>query len=96
VNSSLLLLLYDYKRTIRQQKEEESSDYTRARILWRLWHYERANGDVSVDVFPGITYDRKKNGFKKFSFLWRLIRYEKGPDGKKVDLLFLPLVRREK
>jgi len=94
---SFLLALYDHKHERSPAKGAEGrgvQDYTRARILWRLWHYERLNGDVSVDIFPGITYDRKTNGFKKISFLWRLFRYEKGPKEKKLDLLFLPLIRK--
>lgn len=92
---SILLGLYDYKRTVtaRDPDDGEVDDYTRTRILWRLWHYERVNGDVSADVFPAITYDRKKDGFKKISFLWRLFRYERGEDGRKLDLLFMPIIR---
>ena len=71
-----------------------TNDYTRSRVLWRLWHYERLNGNVSVDVFPSFTYDRKTDGFKKVSFLWRGFRYERAPDGsRKLDVLFVPLKR---
>ncbi len=95
-DGALLLLLYDYQRKVREADEKrEADDYTRARVLWRLWHYERANGNVSVDVFPAITYDSKTDGFKKLSFLWRFFRYEKGPKGKKLDLLFVPIVRKD-
>ena len=96
VDGALLLLLYDYQRKVRKADEKrEGDDYTRARVLWRLWHYERANGNVSVDVFPAITYDKKTDGFKKLSFLWRCFRYESGPKGKKLDLLFVPIVRKD-
>ena len=93
VVSVVPLLLYDYKREV-GPVAGGTNDYTRARVLWRLWHYERLNGNVSVDVFPAITYDRKTDGFKKTSFLWRLYRYEREADGsQKLDLLFIPLVR---
>ena len=95
---SLLLALYDHmheRSAATTDTDQAADDYTRARVLWRLWHYERLNGDVSVDIFPGITYDRKTDGFKKVSFLWRLFRYEKGPQGKKLDLLFIPLMRKK-
>jgi hypothetical protein len=93
----LLLLLYDYQRTVRPESPTETSgtDRTRTRVLWRLWHYERSNADVRVDVFPAITYDRKGADFKKTTFLWRCFRYERGPDGRKLDLLFVPLVREK-
>ncbi len=93
---SLGLLLYDYthKRTPAEELEQgEANDYTRSRILWRLWHYERLNGDVSVDIFPAITYDSKTDGFRKVSFFWRLFRYERNTDGIAADILFLPVAR---
>jgi hypothetical protein len=94
---SLLLWLYDYKHDLGPLPGSRSSvtnDYTRARVLWRLWHYEKLNGNVSVDVFPSFTYDHKRDGFKKFSFLWRCFRYERAATGEtKLDVLFVPLKR---
>ncbi len=69
------------------------AESVRKRILWRLWHYQRTGQDVSIDVFPAVTYDRTAAGRHGFSFLWRLIRYEAGPDGVKCDLLYLPVKR---
>ena len=96
VESSCLLLLFDYLRRSQPAEEDASAtdEYVRSRVLWRMWHYERANDDVSVDVFPSITYDRRGQDFKKVSFLWRLFRYERDEDSRKLDLLFLPIVRR--
>ena len=89
--SNLLFLLYDYRR---ERNSAQKHDYVRRRVLWRLWHYERLNGDVSVDLFPAITWDRREDGSRKTSFLWRLFRYERDPEGeKKLDILFIPLVR---
>ena len=49
---------------------------------------------MSLDVFPGFTYDSKTNGYSKTSFLWRFFRYENDPEkGRKVDLLFIPVWR---
>jgi hypothetical protein len=97
VNSSVGVILYDYRHEVEPSREGHSigtNDYTRARILWRLWHYERTNGNVSVDIFPAITYDRRTDGYKKSSFLWRFFRYERSPDGsKKLDVLYIPLMR---
>jgi len=94
VYASMLLLLYDYTHTVTPAQDNSGvDDYSRSRVLWRLWHSERSNGNVSVDVFPAITYDRKTDGFKKISFLWRLFRYERSKDGSKLDLLFIPLKR---
>ena len=56
--------------------------------------WEKKNGDVSLDVFPGFTYDSKKDGYVKASFFWRLFRYESDPKrGTNLDLLFMPLCR---
>ena len=92
--ASLMLFLYDSSRKSTAATDNTpATDYTRRRILWRVWHYEKLNDDVSVDIFPAITYDRRSNGFHKFSFLWRFIRYENGPKGKKFDLFFIPVLR---
>ncbi|MGI5868347.1 MAG: hypothetical protein ACOX9C_02735 [Kiritimatiellia bacterium] len=89
--SDLLLFLYDCRH---ESKPAEQHDYVRRRVLWRLWHYERLNGDVSMDMFPAITWDSRQNGYRKASFLWRLFRYEKDPEGrKKLDILFIPFMR---
>lgn len=93
--SAILLALYDTKRnTVEAADTTPALDYTRRRVLWRVWHYERRNGDVSVDLFPFITHDTHADGFRKTSFLWRVYRYERAPDGKTaLDLLFVPLIR---
>ena len=87
--------LYDFKRRIQADEEDKRSEYVRRRILWRMMHYERRDGDTTLDVFPFITYDRRRDtGFKKVSFAWRLFRYEHdGKGGRKLDVLFLPLLR---
>ena len=88
---SALLFLYDWRQ---ESVPEEGHDYVRRRVLWRLYHYEKLNGDESTDIFPAITYDRRKDGYSKFSFLWRLFRYESDPKkGTSLDILFLPLMR---
>ena len=97
VNGSVGVFLYDYRHEVgpvRTEKSGGSNDYTRARVLWRVWHYERQNGNVSVDAFPAITYDRQTSGANKTSFLWRFYRYEHAADGsRKLDVLFIPLLR---
>ncbi len=89
---SVLGILYDSRH---EQESEEQTDYLRRRVLWRLFHYEKLNGDMSTDIFPGITIDSYESGYRKVSVLWRLFRYERDPesDGRKLDLLFVPLKR---
>ncbi len=68
--------------------------YSKRAILWHLWHYEELNGNSSIDMFPFITRDTKKNGYSKTSFLWRFFRHEHDPEkGTSLDLFFIPLWR---
>ncbi len=93
---TILLRLFDWSRELdtRDGAAAPEHDYVRRRILWRVWHFERLNGSVSVDCLPGITWDRRPDGYRKFSLLWRLIRYERRPDGHRaLDLLFIPVLR---
>jgi hypothetical protein len=90
-DASFLIWLYNYKHENDLMKADA---YTQHRVLWRLWDWEEKNGDVTLDVFPGFTYDSKTNGYAKTSFLWRLFRYENDPEkGTAVDLLFIPVWR---
>ena len=90
-DASFLIWLYNYKH---ENDLMKSDAYTQHRVLWRLWDWEEKNGDVTLDVFPGFTYDSKTNGYAKTSFLWRLFRYENDPEkGTAVDLLFIPVWR---
>lgn len=86
-DGALLFWLFDSKY---EKYPERDHEYIRKRVLWRLYHYEKLDGDVSVDVFPFITYDRRKDGNKHFSFMWRLFSYQKKKDGLKVHVLFIP------
>ena len=90
--SSLLLFLYRGTRRTDAMSGETRSHH---QVLWRLWNREERNGDVTLDVFPGFTYDSRGNGYRKASLLWRLFRFERDPDGgTAVDLLFIPVWRQ--
>ncbi|MBM4035017.1 MAG: hypothetical protein FJ291_25015 [Planctomycetes bacterium] len=96
---NILYWLYDYERRegMKDQKDpKKTHDYVRSRILWHVMHYDQLDGRESLDVFPFITWDRKKDGYRKTSFLWRLYRNEHGRDGSRsLDILFLPLLRKK-
>ena len=78
----------------RNERIAGGHNYKKRALLWRFWHWEELNGDVSLDVFPGFTYDSKTNGYSKTSFLWRFFRWENDSEkGKKADLLFIPVWR---
>ena len=77
-----------------KHEASKGHEYDMKSILWRFWHYEKLNGDVTVDSFPFFTYDSKTNGFSKTSLLWRLFRNEYDPEkGRAVDVLFIPVWR---
>ncbi len=90
--SGLLFLIYQYSHSHYNFAGNETR--TRHQVLLGIWDWEEENGDVSLDVFPGFTYDSKTNGYTKTSLLWRLFRYESAPGkGTAVDLLFIPIWR---
>jgi hypothetical protein len=93
----LLTWLYDYQLRTGQKDPKDPTkthDYVRSRLLWRVMHYEKLDSDETLDVFPFITWDRKADGYRKFSFLWRLYRNERtAAGGRNLDLLFLPILR---
>lgn len=89
--TSFLLLLYRSKQKHSRMRDGEQ---VRHRVLWRLWDWKEVDGNVSLDVFPGLTYDRRKDGYTKTSFLWRLFRDEKhGSSKTSIDFLFVPIWR---
>ena len=78
-----------------KHEARKGREYDMKSILWRFWHYERLNGDVSVDSVPFFTYDSKTNGYSKTSLCWRLFRNEYDPktNQRSVDFLFIPIWR---
>jgi hypothetical protein len=95
VDSNLLCLLYSYKHEVKPRPAAgaDVTDYTRARILWKLWDYQRKDGSVRVDIFPGITYDREEDRKKEIAFLLRFFRYKRTGSRKELDLLYIPVAR---
>lgn len=90
---SFLIFLYSSESSFDRMKGET---YARHRVLWKLWDYEEVNGKVTLDVFPGFTYDKDKDGNSKTSFLWRFYNYERtSAGGTNLDLLFIPILRAE-
>ncbi|HOX06605.1 MAG TPA: hypothetical protein PK280_09400 [Planctomycetota bacterium] len=77
-------------------KSRPPAEHVRRRVLWKIWDYERVGQDVAVDAFPFISYDRRPDEeLKRFSFAWRLFRWERSAGGgRKLDVLFIPFMRR--
>ncbi len=82
-----------YRRTERCGIPDEA-DRVCHRVLWKLWDLERKGSDVSLDMFPGVTWDSRADGYRKAAWLWRLFRWEKSADSRtSVDVLFIPVWR---
>ena len=87
----ILYWLYESDWHAREKYRSESS---RKRILWWLMDYNRKGEDVSLDIFPFITYDKnKKEEITQFSFLWRFFRWRKAKQRSEMDILFIPVKR---
>ena len=88
---SMLYFLYNWRH---ESIPEESHDYVRRRFLLYLYNYEKRGDEESTDIFPAISWDRRKDGYRKASFLWRVFRWERDPEkGTSIDFLFIPLWR---
>ena len=90
-SNTLLGILYNRRKEVDKKK---NTSFEEAAVLLKVWQRAEKNGDVSIDAFPGFTYDSKKNGYRKVSLLWRLFRHVNDPEkGTTLDLLFIPLAR---
>ena len=90
MNSKLRILfwLYDSKWIA---AEKDSFENTHRRVLWRLMDYEKSGENVSVDIFPFITYDKiPEEDISQFSVLWRLFRWREEKEKRALDILFIP------
>ena len=62
------------------------------KILWWIMNYNRKGENVSLDVFPFITYDKlPKEEISQFSVFWRLFRWREEKEKRMLDILFIPL-----
>ena len=90
--SGLTFLIYQYQFS--KDRMGFNGTQSRHQAIIGFWDWRSDNENVSLDVFPGFTYDSKTNGYTKASLFWRLFRYENDPvAGKKADLLFIPVWR---
>ncbi len=88
-------LYEDHRRNIGHADPKGEGEAVRTRVLWKLWDYQRAGRDKSLDCFPFVSWDSRENGTRRFAFAWRLFRWESTPDGgRKLDVLFIPLRRK--
>jgi hypothetical protein len=92
---SVLSFLYESRRDAATVSNQTDTVVSR-RVLRYLWNCERRGGNLSWDAFPAVSYDRRDDGFRRFSLLWRLFRSERGADGSAAtDIFFLPVHRRK-
>ena len=93
ISSSAELLFYVY-RSDWTAAAGSTPEKTRRSILWRVMRYEKTGEDVSLDVFPFITYDaRPAEKLTQFSVFWRLYRKRTEGDKTALDVLGIPVRR---
>ncbi len=84
----ILFWLFDSKWTAAKKDFLEN---THRRILWRLMDYEKSGENVSMDIFPFITYDKiPEKEISQFSVFWRLFRWREEKEKRALDILFIP------
>ncbi len=83
---SLLGLLYDHTENVSDNTETLG-------ILGYLYRYNRyADGSKSHTIFPFITYEEDAPAeTTSVSFLYKLFRHEKTPEGRNIWLLWIPI-----
>jgi len=59
-------------------------------LLWNLYWKERRGTDLAMELFPLFRYQQEVGEGCDFRLLKGLFRYRSGPDGKKVNLFYLP------
>ena len=95
-------LLYSYERTddevrqsgplwLFQSKSEPGS--SKFSLLYYLYRSETRAGHTRRDIFPFITADTSAE-HTKFTFLWRLLHYERHGDRRGGHILFIPWGKR--
>jgi len=85
----ILIWVYDSKWTAAKKGTLEK---THNRVLWRLVDYEKNGKNVSLDVFPFITYDKVPGEkISQFSVFWRLFRWREEKEKRALDILFVPI-----
>lgn len=93
ISSHAELLFYLY-RSEWTAATGHSPEKTRRSILWRVMRCEKAGEDLSLDVFPFITYDvRPAEKITQFSVFWRLFRKRAEGGKTSLDVLGIPVRR---
>ena len=71
---------------MRYQTFQDQSEFS---LLYYLYRQKRTSTETRRDIFPFVTWDsgEKRSGF---SFLWRLLNYERKGDKVGGHFLFIP------
>jgi hypothetical protein len=93
-----LPLLWDYERTADEldwsaplglARYSRAPDRSRFSFLYYGYRSETVDGATSRDIFPFISWDTEANA-TRFSFLWRVLRYERDGARRGGHVLFVP------
>jgi len=85
----ILYWLYESKWNTSYKNQPEKVE---RKILWWIMNYNRTGENVSLDVFPFITYDKvQEEEISQFSVFWRLFRWREEKEKRMLDILFIPI-----
>ncbi len=85
---NILWRLYDSDSST----DDNGDNYTRRRVLWRLYHRETLGPKTSVDFFPFITADSDTRAdTSSWSFCWKLFAYDRKAGDRTLNLFFVPI-----
>jgi len=59
-------------------------------LLWNLYWKERRGDDLALEIFPLLSFRRDVERGVDWSLLKGLLRYRSGPEGRRVNLFYLP------
>ena len=86
-------ILYWLYESNRYEGGKGKSEKVQKKVLWWFMNYNRKGENVSLDVFPFITYDKiPEKEIKQFSVFWKLFRWRKEKDKRALDILFIPII----
>jgi len=71
------------------QKQWKGPDLVES-FLWNLYWRQKRGDDLAWELFPLLSYSSQEIKGKDFRFIKGLLRYRSGPQGKTLNLLYLP------
>jgi len=72
------------------QKQWDAQDHVVESLLWNLYWRESQGSDTAWELFPLVSYKRTDTSGRDVKLVKGLLRYRNGPEGKVLNLFYLP------